>query len=294
MWELIIQHICHFLRILILQKMKIQSLALCILYIYKNHLGFAISWYSKMPKLNSFYGSVACGTFGCMLIAFAFLQYAKRNYFWLMLGCGLLTACLSLQRSAMICAIFIVIALIFYFLKKNIIKKSFIISFVSLVFLLFATLGLLYPEVLNALFVRFMQVPYAVGERSHSWLNAFSNGLGETIFGMGFATGGQRAIGYSVTTVNDGNYFKIIYELGIIGLLLWCSIVLSILKCYRTFLQFPYLIASIAFMVQLIGSNLLTFYSTALLFWYCLGRVVGIYRQNKINGVYLLYEKDNN
>lgn len=135
----------------------------------------------------------------------------------------------------------------------------------------------LYPKAFQAMLVRFQQVNSVISERSHGWLNAFSNGFWEMIYGAGFATGGQRAIGFSATTVNDGNYFKIIYDLGIIGLLLWIGQVASIVRRSVHLAQFPYFVAVIGFMIQMIGSNLLTFYSTALLFWYCIGRLVNIH-----------------
>lgn len=242
----------------------------------ENHAGFAISWFSKMPKLNSFYGSVACGTFGCFLICFAFERYikTKKKDFWIIYIMGILTSCLSLQRSAMVMAIFMSAILFLYCVYKK--QMNIRVLFIIFIIIVIGTILLkyLYPTAFDAFFTRIGQVSSVFKERSGGWKNAFSNGFFSTLVGYGFGTGGQRAIGISAKTVNDGNYFKIIYDLGIWGLFMFLAIIISAWRASYKIHSYPYKIAAIGFMIQMLGSNLLTFFSTALIFWYVIGRMV--------------------
>lgn len=245
--------------------------------------GFALWWFSAAPRLTSFYGSVICGTVGCVvaILAFRNIDESNKRLFWFPYLVGVLLAILTLQRSAMVAIIMISGYLIFYFIQTNKLRPQFLVVAGLLFLAAVIFLRLRYPVVLDAVIRRFGQVKNAIGERNNGWLNAFSNGPLAVLGGFGFGTGGQRAIGITEATVNDGNYFKIIFDLGIVGLSIFVFIVYQILKKGIKEKKTAYVAVIVCFLFQMIGSNLLTFGSTAVLFWYAAGRIVCNERQSQ-------------
>lgn len=244
-------------------------------FLRQSNNNFDLSWFSAAPRLTSFYGSVVCGNIGCVVAIISFLNIEKENrkQFWIPYLIGALLALLTLQRSAMVAVLLMSLVLVIHFLRIRKLKIRFIVIAVVVISLVIIILQSRYPVMFEALIARFGQVNRAVSERNQGWENAFSNGLFATIFGYGFGTGGQRAIGISLTTVNDGNYYKIIYDVGIVGLFIFGILVYNLLKKGITEKKIVYVAVILCFLFQMIGSNLLTFGSTALLFWYAAGRI---------------------
>lgn len=240
---------------------------------------FHISWFSRSPRLTSFYGSVICGVFGCFtaLLSFRHLVDKERKNIWRFLGTyllGCVLAILTLQRSAMLCvALFSFVMLILLCVEKQI-RSRFFIGIIFFVVVGALICGFVFSDVFEIVVKRVGEFGNAIGERVGAWGAAFDNGALSTVFGYGFATGGQRAIGISKTTVNDGNYFKIIYELGLLGLFLFILLIASVLKKGYREKKIIYMIFVCSSLTQMIGSNILTFYSTATLFWYVVGRIM--------------------
>lgn len=234
---------------------------------------FSLYGFTVFPRLNAMFGSVICGTLGCFgtCISFNLLEKKKNRLFWLFLIVSILLSFFSLQRSAMVSVTIITTILMIYAVKKQYLS---IVAPVAMGVLICASIMIIqnkYPSMWHALFLRTNGISSAISERSASWNNAIDNGVISTIFGYGFGTGGQRAIGISQNTVNDGNYYKIIYDCGLVGLLLFVLLVSSSLKNHKR--SFIYLICIFSCLLQMIGSNILTFQLTASLFWYIMGRV---------------------
>lgn len=236
---------------------------------------FSMIWFQRFPRLTSWVGSVNIGVLLNVTIGFAFVKFVndkkfKSLTFWvLVLSSGIV---LSMQRSA-----FFVLAMnlffIFAYLRKNKYIKRFHITWLVIILIIFVLLATVFmPSIISDFSSRLMNISSVFSERSSEWSYAFENGF-MTITGMGLATGGQRAIGLSNSTINDGNYFKMIYEIGLIGFAIFIIIVLltislSIKKIRTTGI---YLIIISGFLIQAIGSNILTFQFVAPLFWYCIG-----------------------
>lgn len=247
-------------------------------FITETNPNFSLHGFTVYPRLNSFFGSVICGTLGCFgtAISFRFLEEKKKFKFCFSFVTSALLGILTLQRSAMVCVVFVSFSLMFWGSIRGYVKKEIPIAMAVIALVAFVIIKYKVPTIYNAVFDRINSISSAVSERSGGWNNAFGNSMASIIFGYGLATGGQRAIGISATTVNDGNYFKIIYECGIIGLMLFVIIVLQTLVVARkrkTFEALIYLIAICSCLLQMIGSNILTFQFTASLFWYLIGRI---------------------
>ena len=245
-------------------------------FIAENNPNFSLHGFTVYPRLNSFFGSVVSGTLGCVgtCLAFRFLNNGERIKFWMFFVSNFLLSLLSLQRSAMICVIVVSFILVFIEMKKGYLSKFVPIGLGVLLIIIGIVISIRMPNVYSAIFLRFNSISSAVSERNSGWSNAWGNGIISTVIGYGFGTGGQRAIGLSASTVNDGNYLKIIYECGLIGIFLFVSIIISTFKRIKdNKIDIVYIIAMISCLLQMIGSNILTFQFTASLFWYILGRI---------------------
>lgn len=152
------------------------------------------------------------------------------------------------------------------------------IIFVVLFFLIVMQIlynSLLSSEGVSSWFVffdeRFLAFGSIVSERSHQWENAVS-ALAENPFGMGIGMLSHvtASEGFQLA-IPDGNYFRILGELGYYGflvfiLLLTRGILLGFLRG-RPFLA----IAVLVYAVQAVGTNVFDFYYTSFVFWMLIG-----------------------
>lgn len=242
-------------------------------FLEETNPNFSMYGFTVIPRLNAMLGSVICGCLGCLGVCFSFklLENNKKVLFWIFLILSILLSIFTLQRSAMVSVTIITIILMIYAMRKEYLSKFVPIIFGAVICISITIIQIQYPSMWHAIFLRSNGMSSAVSERNSSWNYAFSNGLVSTVFGYGLGTGGQRAIGVSANTVNDGNYYKLIYDCGLIGLGIFICVVSSSLRNYKR--NFIYSIGIISCLLQMIGSNILTFQFTASLFWYILGRI---------------------
>ncbi len=118
---------------------------------------------------------------------------------------------------------------------------------------------------------RFLAIGSIVTERSYQWKNAVSS-LADYPFGMGIGMLSHvtAAEGFQLASP-DGNYFRILGELGFYGfmafILLLARGILRGLVRGRPFLA----IAVLVYAVQAVGTNVFDFYYTSFIFWMLLG-----------------------
>src|SRR5690606_10385145 len=85
----------------------------------------------------------------------------------------------------------------------------------------------------KSIFDRFLAITTGISERSNQW--TYLNTLDmELIFGNGLGTMSHKALDISEFLINDGGYFKLIAETGIIGFLLFIGILFSTVYRYFT------------------------------------------------------------
>ena len=86
---------------------------------------------------------------------------------------------------------------------------------------------------------------------------------------------GHKAIGFSKILIADGNYFKMIGEIGIFVIYIFFDILISSFWNGFKDLKNKYLDLGVIFCICLIaiGSNIFTFQSIAPIFWFAIGRV---------------------
>lgn len=118
---------------------------------------------------------------------------------------------------------------------------------------------------------RFLTVGSMVSERSYQWENV-SKVLLDYPFGIGIGMLSHvTAANNFELAIPDGNYFRIIGELGpygfIIFILLLIKGVIRGLMCGRPF----YAVALIVYALQAVGTNVFDFYYTSFVFWLLIG-----------------------
>ena len=92
--------------------------------------------------------------------------------------------------------------------------------------------------------------------------------------GDGLGRYSHKAVEYSDKFISDGNYFRMIAEIGILGFLIFTLIIItSLFKGYRNFKE-KYIELGIIVIIcmQAVGSNVFAFQLIAPIFWYSIGR----------------------
>lgn len=201
---------------------------------------------------------------------------------------GFIFAVLSNQRSAMFVAIIIAvyINILVFFTFKFFKKKYFYIECIAIVAVI-AVLLVAVPSVVLKVYYRLVSLPQAIGERSEQWVAAV-NMMFSSWIGNGLGANGHRALGIEgVKVVADGGLVKMFCELGVVGFSLFAYLMILLYK--RGIKVFSDCFAELGiiaiFLLQSIGSNVLSFQLVSPVFWYAVGRIVYVCcsKTNKVN-----------
>lgn len=123
--------------------------------------------------------------------------------------------------------------------------------------------------------------------RSFSWFDLLRSQT-NYLFGHGLQSGGAAAVNLGYLGINDGEFFKFIYEGGIVGILIF--LVLNILTIYRGLKGIKVhaieLFVIIFFIIATIGANPFSnMPSIIIIYWFAMGR---IWNKGIINENYLI------
>lgn len=141
------------------------------------------------------------------------------------------------------------------------------------------TFKLFNKELFENVILRFMSFSEAINERSGDWWAGLNNTT-NILTGDGLGRYSHKAVEYSDVFISDGNYFRILAEVGIIGFALFILIIISaLIKSIINFKKY-YLEMGLIIMIclQAIGSNVFAFQLIAPIFWFTLGRLNRIKR----------------
>lgn len=236
---------------------------------------FSIAYYKLYPRLTSiFANSTSVGTISAVSIPLVFMFYNKYKfnfiYFLGLLLLSLLGAVLSMQRSAWVASVFAIIAsyIIFILYQEKKIKTSVkLLIFVVIVVIIMYVLPLEQGNVMSFALERFYSIFNTnITDRWTYGINIFE----QYPFGVGIGRMGHKAIQFGFKGVPDGNYFRIISELGILGILLF--LLLSIESLINSLKYNPYLFVAICvYLIQAVASNIIDFAYTGSIFWFIIG-----------------------
>jgi hypothetical protein len=235
---------------------------------------------------QSLYGLSATGTFGVigfLISSCLVLRSNGKKGKVAMIICFVATI-LTFRRGP-IFSLFIAIFILHFiaFLKFNFLKKRYFIIEIFFIYIIYKYFLSDYAILLENIVERSSEISQAVGERSFTWIYVFQDLT--FIFGKGLGSVGHKSIGFSKLLIADGNYFKMIGEIGIFGTFIFFAILIS--SFWNGFKDFKnkYLDLGIIFCICLIaiGSNIFTFQSIAPIFWFAIGRISRPIRNNTLS-----------
>lgn len=217
---------------------------------------------------------------------FMFLNNSKSKDEWwafLMVLVNLVAAILTQQRVAMASSVF---AFLFYIMYCNIRgkhrKSRMMIIFTSLLIVGLVSIVVIKAgdrmDQLSLLLegrLENMSITEAMGERSNQHVAILQHWT-MPIFGKGAGSGSTAAAYYGLPHINDGGYFQVLYEFGIVGFAIFIIImtrtVFRAAKKMRFYLTELVIVCFV--LVAMLGSNTLTIgYMLIVPFWYSIGRI---------------------
>jgi len=236
---------------------------------------FCLEYYKLYPRLTSiFANATSVGTISAVSIPLIFMFYNKYKfnfvYFLGLLLLSLLGAFLSMQRSAWIASFFAIIVSYIIFILHQ--EKKFktnvkLLIFVVIVVIIMYVMTLEQGNVRSFTLERFYSIFNTdVTTRWRYGVSIFK----QYPFGIGIGRAGHKAIQFGFRGVPDANYFRIISELGILGILTF--LLVSIESLINSFKYNPYLFVAICvYLIQAVASNIIDFAYTGSIFWFIIG-----------------------
>lgn len=236
--------------------------------------------YEQSGRMCSIYNSTIIGILCCYAVAVSLDKFLIRHKkaFIVHFVINLMGVFFCYQRSSyIVCAVVIVVYFLVYMFRvkekltnKIVLLGIFIVAcFVLGYYLMYSSSMSVY---LNRFFSRTESFDTAFSERTDTWIAAIEN-TPSLLFGSGLGSVGHHAMPYSEFTVRDGNYIKILCENGIIGLLLFAIICLTVI--ISGFKKKMYCEVAVIFIMLLhsVGSNTLSLLVPGFLFWYAIGSI---------------------
>jgi hypothetical protein len=253
------------------------QLTLPLIYMQRMHVmeGAGTNPLGYVTMYRSFLGITATGALGAIGLLLSFNTLYKSNFktgkFFFVIC--FIAVILSFRRAALYTGAFGIISINMLVLFKFKGKKTKLLFIQGLIgFLCFYWLVLKNPDILFDLGDRFMSLSGAIDERIDSWFDGLSK-TQSLLTGDGLGRYGHKVVAFSDTYIPDGNYFRMIAELGIVGFLLFLSIIFTaiyngLLKINTHYIQ---LLIVIMVCMQSVGSDMFSFQLVAPIFWYSIG-----------------------
>lgn len=209
----------------------------------------------------------------CIPLFFLTINNRKRIANCFLFFILILSLLLCMQRSAWVTTV----AIIFVIIVKSRLEKSkkilivLGILFLIMAYFFFADVFLSSTQ-LSYFQTRSSQINIIkmISERINQWRDSFEIFMSNP-FGYGLGSMGHKAaeVGYT-GVVADGNYLRILGELGIEGLVLFsCLIIKAAKNGIKEHLELTLLI--FGFCLQAIGTNVFDLYFSSFVFWFVLG-----------------------
>lgn len=246
---------------------------------YMEEIGYSfyLESYLSNRRFVSLFGSIGVGLFSvCGEILFLNLYFDKnKNIYLIGCFCMIIMGLLTMQRSAYI---FLILFFIIIILKQKGRNRKKAIKLLFLFIAAFIMITLIFlstnSDILKQIFDRIdnINIESLFGTRINQWqqienLNALELLIGK---GIGYFTNGSEGV-----NINDGAYFNILGEMGIIGFCLYFYVIISAInRCitsHNNRYKSTQLLIVFAFLMNAIGSNGLLYMPLASIFWYALG-----------------------
>jgi hypothetical protein len=224
-------------------------------------------------RMSSVSGSLGFGEL--MMLGFISALFYKKKYLPLLL----IGVIFSMQRSAWLGSFIGVIFLLFIAMKQFEGSLLIKILFSIIIFIIGFNLIIKISNVdISFISYRFNNISNAQNERSSQWINGIQN-FAQMPIGTGSGQVGQIATRYekgNYRIVADGDYFRILSEYGLGGLLFYIflisSLLLIILKSKFNEINLQCITALMGgIFIQMVGSNISEFYFNNFIYWTIIG-----------------------
>lgn len=247
-------------------------------YMSRTIVNFYMETYNLLPRMHSFLGSVSVGLLGC--IALGILLFNRVNIPFKAIAAIMLTVgiVLTKQRASWICMLIIwMFFILYYYITKK--TKKIVPITLAVLFVILIIGGYKYSAIIqqvdNLINSRGGLSLYAAfSERNQNFSAVFNDGF-SSVVGHGLGSAGHRMMGNSTFLILDGYFFKLIYEIGIIGssiliVILIASIIISINKR-----MWHALVILSSCIIVALGSSCIAFQLVAPILWFCIGDILG-------------------
>jgi len=227
-------------------------------------------------RFPSYVGTLIVGNITSVSIPLIFMyrEKLKKVYFFFFLIIFIVGSILSMQRSAFIATTFALSGCVLLSFKYNHSKGKIIKIGVGIVCTLIALLLIynnIFTETQKVMFtMRGLSFNSAIGERINQWqtgIDIFS----AYPFGTGLGSAGHKAVAAGIlNTIPDGNYFRILAEVGLHGIIVF--LLLNICALSKSIKNNKYIaIILIIYLFQAIGTNVFDLYYISFVYWFVLG-----------------------
>ncbi len=249
-------------------------------------------------RFGAFWGdsySVSHLSVFCIAIALFDMAYEEDRKKIIAIIClviGLASSVASMHRASILGSILALSLFAFFNYKTHRHKTNiyfFLICVLSITVLLLFTNSLneRFESILGMLTERVddnMSLNKALNERKFT--KEVMSSMQFFIFGHGLGSGGGSVRAYGFPGINDMQYIKMFFENGVVGAILFISIITRTL--YRGFKYIRYYLTELAIimfiLVAMLGSNSLSiYYFIVIPFWYAVGRVNNLKYFKNIN-----------
>ena len=248
-------------------------------------------------RMQSYFGTpmiTGCVCATSLLISVALIQNKFRKFIFAFVF--LLGLMLTMARGAWVAGL---ISLGYYLFMSKSIKVKLSLRVIGFIIMLIVFLIIFSNQLYNyfnsenfvQLQTRFRHLSTASEERKHQWINGINVFL-KYPWGVGYGLLTHKGIMSNFgIRVPDGNYFRILGELGVIGFSLFVSILTYAI--YISHKRRYYIVTAllIIYCIQAIGTNVLDLAYTSFLFWLLIGFSLNI---NQKEGLSQIQANDRN
>lgn len=225
---------------------------------------------------RSLVGLTMTGSLGIIGVLISFtkiLETNGRNGKIALIIC-IIAVALTFRRSALFVALLAFFVFHYYgYFKFGMLKKRYLLAEIIIIIVIVGYLSDNFGDLLTMLNERLMMITDSIDERSDTWVDGLM--YGNLIIGSGLGVFGHKAVEFSDRFIPDGNYVRLLAELGIIGFSIFLSIIVaSIFKGLKKLKENILEVGIIlGLCIQAVGSDIFGFQLIVPILWYSVGRL---------------------
>jgi len=245
----------------------------------------------EYTRFSSFFATsyaVSCFSVPALILSLSFALKSKigweRVVFYIIAFSSILAALLCQQRIAIGSTFVVLIFWVFYSSSQTNTKGLFgvIMAYTIVILLSIYMLGLIvsyewFGRVSDMVTTRLGQMDFvdAMDHRKGQYTSFDRMTDFSLVFGLGLGSCGHAAVAAGLRGIADGEFIKLFYEFGVVGMALLASIIIPTLYRGIKFFKYYYIevIIILFYLAAGIASDSLTFFIYSIMFWYSLGRI---------------------